>query len=452
MPKTPPPPQREAKVVLRLAGSNTIGGELAPALVKEYLVSRGAAHVEAKSTAKDEVIVSAELDGGQVGVSIAAHGTVTGFKALAEGSADIGNASRQMHSDEESSLRQRDIARAFGSEYVIGLDGIAVIINKSNPIDRLTIEQLGKIFAGQILSWEEVGGQMSWPIHLYARNQDSGTWETFDQIVLHAGREPLKLSPAAERIEDSTELSGKVSRDPYGIGFIGLPYIKESKGLLISAVNHPYYPTLYTVRTETYPLSRRLYMYAPRASANPEIARFLQFVGSTAGQKVVERIGFVSLDVTPPAAEELSPIFDLPSMYRQLFARLGAHEPFETTIHFRTDSSIVDSRGKDDLARILAYIANRKLSPQDLVLIGHADGTGPHPVNCTLSQNRAKAVGEELASFGLRAKDRHWVLRVGARCAKRNRRWSGKESSRRDLAVQDRAEKFLKVRLRFRPA
>jgi outer membrane protein OmpA-like peptidoglycan-associated protein len=87
---------------------------------------------------------------------------------------------------------------------------------------------------------------------------------------------------------------------------------------------------------------------------------------------------------------------DLPPFYRRLFARIGAYVPFETTIHFRTDSSIVDSRGKDDLARILAYIASRKLSPQDLVLIGHADGTGPHGLNCTLSENRAKAVAEEL--------------------------------------------------------
>jgi hypothetical protein len=81
---TPPPPNKptERKALLRLAGSNTIGGELAPALVKEYLVSRGAAHVEAKSTAKDEMSVTAELDGAPVGVTIAAHGTATGFTAL----------------------------------------------------------------------------------------------------------------------------------------------------------------------------------------------------------------------------------------------------------------------------------------------------------------------------------------------------------------------------------
>jgi phosphate transport system substrate-binding protein len=111
----------------------------------------------------------------------------------------------------------------------------------------------------------------------------------------YAHREPLDLSPTTQRIEDSGELSDKISKDPYGIGFIGLPYIRASKGLLIYAVNHPYFPTLYTIRTETYPLSRRLYMYAPRASANPEIARFLQFVGSTAGQKVVGKLDLFRL-------------------------------------------------------------------------------------------------------------------------------------------------------------
>jgi phosphate transport system substrate-binding protein len=402
---TPPPPLPERKVLLRLAGSNTIGGELAPALVKGYLVSRGAAHVETQSIAKDEMLVTGDLDGDPISLKIAAHGTVTGFKALAEGSTDIGDASRQMNTEEEQSLRPKEIARAFGSEYVIGLDGIAVIVNKGNQIDRLTIEQLGRLFSGSANSWGDVGGQSSWPVHLYARNVNSGTWETFDQIVLHNSKEALKLSSSAERIEDSAELSDKVSRDPYGIGFVGLPFIRASKALSVSAVDRAYYPTLYTVRTETYPLSRRLYMYAPRASSNPEIARFLQFVGSTAGQKILEQVGFVSLDVTPPAADELAAIVrDLPSLYQQLFAQIGPHVPFETTIHFRTDSSVIDSRGKDDLTRILAYIANKKLSPQDLVLIGHADGTGQHKSNCILSENRAKAVSDELAAFGLHAK------------------------------------------------
>ena len=396
----------ERRTLLRLAGSNTIGSELAPTLAKEYLVSRGAAHVEVKTTADDEKSVTADLgDDGPVAIKIAAHGTVTGFKALMDGTTDIGDASRQMHSDEEVSLRSKEIARSFGSEYVIGLDGIAVIVNRGNPVGTLSVGQLGRLFAGKATSWGDVGGPPSWPVHLYARNKDLGTWETFDQIVLQGGKEKLALLPTAERIEDSATLSDKVAADPYGIGFIGLPYVRSAKAVSVSAVDRAFYPTLFTVRTETYPLSRRLYMYAPRANANAEIARFLQFVASTAGQKIVEATGFVSLDVTPPSAPEMAEIIkNLPVAYRKLFDRIGAHTMFTTTIHFRTDSSIVDSKGKEDFEQILGQIQSQKLSPQDLVLIGHADGTGPHSFNCTLSQGRAKAVAEELAAFGLSAK------------------------------------------------
>jgi phosphate transport system substrate-binding protein len=143
-----------------------------------------------KSAAKDEMLVAAELDGAPIGVTIAAHGTLTGFKALAEGSADIGDASRQMHSEDEQLLKPKEIARAYGSEYVIGLDGIAVIVNKGNQIDSLTIEQLGRLFSGKATSWREVGGQPSWPVHLYSRNNDSGTWETLTRLSCTIAKKP----------------------------------------------------------------------------------------------------------------------------------------------------------------------------------------------------------------------------------------------------------------------
>ena len=102
-------------------------------------------------------------------------------------------------------------------------------------------------------------GGNSGAISIHARDDKSGTYDTFKSLVLDPLN--LKLLAAAHRYESSTELSDAVAADPGAIGFIGLPYVRRSKVLGISAGagNPPIVPTQFTVGTEDYPLSRRLY-------------------------------------------------------------------------------------------------------------------------------------------------------------------------------------------------
>ncbi len=396
----PPPPSRER--ILRLAGSNTIGAELAPALVKEFLLSRGAAHIERRQMGDGEYAISADMDGKPVEATITAHGSATGFKALADGSADIADSSRPISPKEEQQLQAAGIGRDVGSEYVIGMDGIAIIANKSNPVGTLTIEQLARLFAGEA-KWKDVGGPESCQdVGIYARDENSGTWELFNLFVLRGGQKSRVLSPSATRFEDSQLLSDRVATDPCGIGFDGLPYVAGNRLLAIQAVNRAYQPTLYTIRTEIYPLSRRLFMYTPKFSRNIEVSRFLQFVASTAGKHIVQEIGFISDEVTPPQHEDIPP---LDPRYPKLFTLLGPHEPLSTTILFRTGIDSLDSKAYADLTAIEQMFRQRGLPPRSLVLIGHADSSGSHAMNCELSQRRAAVVERELTKLGLFATD-----------------------------------------------
>lgn len=401
-PATSSDPAPSANQMLRFAGSNTIGAELAPALVKGFLASRGATNVATSKIAAEEIVISAQLDGRSIEVSLAAHGSSTGFAALGQKAADIANASRPISEKEEAQLQSAGVDHDAGSEFVIGQDGIAIIVNRGNPVTTLTIDQLGRLFSGQA-KWQDVGGPASCQdVGIYARDRNSGTWELFDLNVLHAGKTPLALSPAALRFEDSQLLSDRVAIDPCGIGFLGLPYVAGNRLLSVEAIGRAYLPTLYTIRTGIYPLSRRLYMYTPKFSTNIEVSRFLKFAGSPAGQRVVQDIGFISNDIKPPAAA------DVPAqarVYQKLFSAANPHQPLSTIIKFQIGGNTLDAKAQADLGAIEQYFRQNNLPGKSIVLIGHADSSGPHAVNCDLSLRRAELVQKEFLKLGLTASD-----------------------------------------------
>jgi phosphate transport system substrate-binding protein len=125
---------------------------------------------------------------------------------------------------------------------------------------------------------------------LYARDANSGTFDSFQSLVL--GEE--KLSNTAKRFEDSGDLSAAVSIDPDGIGFVGLPYIKNCKAIAVGDGQcAPLLPTPFTVATEDYPLSRRLYFYSSAESKNIWAKELVDFSLGPDGQEVVSKAGFV---------------------------------------------------------------------------------------------------------------------------------------------------------------
>ena len=160
-----PSPQEPARrVALRLHGSNTIGKELASAVCEDFLKSEGATSVQRKPGEKeDETDIEAILPNESAEpliFEVQAHGTKTAFEDLAAGKCDIGMASRQITSEEAQQCASAGLGDMFSPacEKVLGLDGIAVFVNQSNPINALTKEQIAKIFSGEITDWSEVGG------------------------------------------------------------------------------------------------------------------------------------------------------------------------------------------------------------------------------------------------------------------------------------------------------
>jgi phosphate transport system substrate-binding protein len=384
-----------SKTILRLAGSNTIGDTLGPALAEAFLKDQGAANVRILPGANPlDKIVEGVLPGDSTpsSITIAAHGSATAFTSLAENSCDIGMASRKIKPDEAAKLKSKGDKSSVLNEHILGLDGIAIIVNAANPANQLDKDMIMRIFTGEITDWSQVGAYRG-AIKVYARNDNSGTYDTFKSLVL----EGKPLAAGTQRIEDSKALSDAVAADPYGIGFIGLPYIASSKPIAVSDKGTlALLPTRLTVSTEDYLLSRRLFLYTPARPSNKYTRKFLEFVISSKGQDVVSATGFVAQNVVQ--VEQTAPA-DAPAEYKEL-----TQDANRLSLNFRFASGQMDldNKAKVDLERVVSLIADLNFPADKIMLFGFSDSTGDNASNLVLSQSRAKAIESQLIRRGLK--------------------------------------------------
>ena len=379
--------------VLRLGGSNTIGAKLAPALVEAYFKGQGCSDVTSISPAPEQIVVSCEANGKKLVATIAAQGSSTAFEGLGNGNFDVGMASRRIKAEEASSLAKLGDMTSPSNEHVIGLDGIAVIVHPSNRISTLTEDQVAAIFTGVVTDFSQAGGSAG-PIHVLARDDKSGTYDTFKSLVL--GKTPL--ANGTKRFEDSAALSGEVANDPAAIGFVGLSTIGGAKAVAVGPAGAvALVPNRFTVATEDYVLSRRLYFYAAASSSRPDVAKFLQFANSPAGQKIVEGAGFVPLTIRQ---EKSAAPVGAPSDYEALVDKALR---LSVNFRFRTGSSDLDNRGLADLDRVTEFLASSSVQSDRLMLLGFADSRGGEPMNLKLSEGRAATVATALAQRGIKA-------------------------------------------------
>ncbi len=400
---------------LRVHGSNTIGAALAPEIAKAFAARNGLAAVTKKIVAPDELDLEyrSPENSRRYLFHFQAHGTATGFQSLLAGAADIGMASRRINAKEDEALRLAGLGdlQATGAENVIALDGVAVIVNPANPVNALTLAQIAGIFSGQVRSWEEVGGKPG-PILVYSRDNKSGTFDTFRTLVLETGS-AKELSAAAKRFESSEELSDAVASDPGGIGFIGFAYIRNAKPLTLQTqcgLRFP--PEPFLVRTEEYPLSRRLYFYAPEQNRKGQAETFLAFALSAEAQPAIASAGFISLDVQQSAdgyVKERAQAWKSssggasakPKPPQDFALQVAGAARLSITFRFKKNSTELDNRSRLDVGRLVAYIRAHPASAGELRLLGFSDAKGDLQTNIDLSRQRARQVAEALRGQGV---------------------------------------------------
>lgn len=399
-------PTGNNNVVLRLHGSNTVGAEFAPALIEEFLKKKKkATGIKRIQGEPEEMIIEAVFEGesSPKRIEIKAHGSDTAVKSLEEGKCDIGMLSRKMKAEEVEKLSKLGDMKARGAENVIALDGIAVIVNKGNQLRDLSLKQIADIFTGGVKNWSEVKSNTATgkdgAINVYARDDKSGTYDTFKSLVL--GKEK-KLVGEAKRFEDSKELSDKVAADPNGIGFVGLPYIGGSEAVSVYEEGvKPLKPAERTIKTREYLLHRELYFYLPQNNKNDLARELVEFAIDDDGQEVAKDKGFVSQkideqSVPPPVPQEIE---GLPSALVEI---KKTSKEFPTRFYFQTGGSILDNKSLDDFDRIVEFF--NKEGANECILVGYSDSKGTDDKNIPLSVQRAETVKKEFDKVGMKCK------------------------------------------------
>ena len=393
------PTPNDNQSVLRIQGSNTIGARLGPALVKGLLEEQGlsAIRIEAGTVENEQKISGTTRDGRNVSIDVAAHGSGTGFIALADGSAELAASSRPIKDSEAASLQALGDLKSANAEQIIALDGLAIILHPGNALSALSTVQLAQIFAGEITDWAELGAPAG-AITLYARDDKSGTYDTFKELVLSANGKAL--APGAKRFESSEKLSDLVSQDPNGIGFIGLPYIRQAKAVAIaSGDSQPMLPSLALIATEDYPLSRRLFLYNQPELNNPWARALVKFAHSPRGQAIVEQTGFIAQTV------QAVKIAQTPNMPPQYQALAKDAQRLSVNFRFQEGSANLDNKALRDITRLMSYLNTQDKLHNKVVLVGFGDAKADPARAELLSKLRAMAVRRELNKQGVIFRD-----------------------------------------------
>ena len=225
-------------------------------------------------------------------VIITGGGTGTGIAALINGTTDIAMASRGMSEKEKGEATAKGRTAV---EHAVAQDGIAIIVHKSNPLNEITMEQIAKLYLGEVKNWKDLGGLDTAAVVL-SRESSSGTFVFFQEHVLAKKDygEDVRLMPATSAIVQGVEA------DAGAIGYVGLGYAHQAadkvKILPVKATADApaIMPTIETVRSKEYSIARELYLYTV-GEASGTAKAFLAFVLSPEGQKIVDAEGYVAL-------------------------------------------------------------------------------------------------------------------------------------------------------------
>lgn len=385
-----PAPAVAASVdALRLCGSSTIGAELAPELALQFLAHLGAkdATVTKKETKKNETIVEGHLDDRPIAVHVDYRGSSEAFEGLLNDRCDIGLASRPILEEEAEKLAELGDMTSPRAEHVIAMDGIAIVVEKSNPLRQLTVAQIARIFSGEIKNWSELGGAPG-PIHVYGRDERSGTFETFAHLALA----DKPLTAAADLFDDNEGLASALAKDARGIGFVGLSAASALKVLAVQDGRAPAIaPTAFTVSTEEYPFSRRLFLYVSERIRPILAQRFVDFAFTEAGEAAIASSGFVPLKIDairPPARRDAPPAY--------VKATRGAHR-LSFVFRFKANGTALENRSARDVGRLAAFVSAGERRQGPVSLLSFTDATG----SVKLSRERAERVAELLRDRGV---------------------------------------------------
>ena len=230
-----------------------------------------------------------------VRVAVSGGGSGTGIAGIINGVVDIANCSRAIKAGEMEKVKAEHGVEA--KQYIMGLDCLAVYVHKDNPLNEITIDQLGQIFGenGAITKWSQLGIEVPGgkdEIVRLSRQSNSGTYVYFKETVIPEGK---SFKPGSLDMHGSKEVVELTEKTPAAIGYSGMGYATDEVKMLLVAKKDgakAFAPNNENALSGDYPIARPLFMYT-LGDPEPHVKAYLDWCLSPAGQKVVEATGYV---------------------------------------------------------------------------------------------------------------------------------------------------------------
>ncbi len=230
-------------------------------------------------------------------VEVSGGGSGVGIAALEKGTIDIANASRNMKQEEIETAKKN--TGKTPKEFIVGYDALAIYVHKDNPLNEITLDQIAQIYmeGGKITKWSDLGvkipGTSSDEIVRVSRQSSSGTYEFLREHVLN--KKDFKLG--SRDMNGSKEVVELVGSTLTAIGYSGMGYATPAVKMLKvkkAAADPAYEPNVANTLAKTYPIARSLQVYT-LGEPQGAVKKYIDWMLSDAGQKVVEASGYVPL-------------------------------------------------------------------------------------------------------------------------------------------------------------
>jgi phosphate transport system substrate-binding protein len=249
---------------LVIKGSDTLGAKMVPQVAEAF-------------RAKNPGVV----------FEIAAEGSTTGIAAITDGTAHIGMSSRRARPTEVSAALAKGVTM---KPVIVSYDAMAVIVNASSPIEKLTLRQVEQIFTGDVKDWGAVGGNAG-AISIYTRNTSSGTYQDWKDLAM----KKRDYASSSQKMAGNEQIAAEVGKNPSGIGYVGIAYIHAPGVKVVGIVNSAgklVLPSAETVHEKSYPYARPNFFYT-NGEPTGLAADFIAYLLSEEGQAIVAKSGFV---------------------------------------------------------------------------------------------------------------------------------------------------------------
>ena len=254
--------QVSATETIVIKGSDTLGAKMVPQIAEAFKAKMAKQGVE-------------------VAFEIAAEGSSTGVASVIDGTAEVGMSSRDPKDKEVAKAKAKGVDMRT---VTVAKDGIAIIVNESNPINSISIDEIELIFSGDVTDWSGITAQTG-AISAYTRNTSSGTYAVFQKM----GMNSRDYGADTQKMAGNEQIAAEVAKNPNGIGYVGLAYI-NTPGVKVIPVNGA------SPDSADYPLARPLYYLINKGEALSSVANdFIGFSMSPEGQEIVNRVHFLSI-------------------------------------------------------------------------------------------------------------------------------------------------------------